>query len=303
MIPWAVGARQRRPAPTPSQIKTGIGGGPCPTGAAPPYHPAVIAGGVNSNVNSYTPYFIHISRQDTEQELTSYSLVLPKGITGKLAGIPFCPEADIEAARHAAGLRGGGQPLLPGGEPGRPHPDRLRRRQRPHLRHRQGLPGRPLPRRAALAGDDQLGDGRPLRPRHDRDPLGLPGRPAHRPAADRLHAPPTRSPTSSAASPCTCATSASTWTAPNSPTTPPAARPPNWSRPWAAPGADFDNPADDTTATRRLLLPAAELPHAPLQAETRRPPAGRDQAPRLPAADGDLRRARARGTRTSRKSR
>ena len=33
---------------------------------------------------------------------------------------------------------------------------------------------------------DQLGHGRSLRPRHDRDPLGLRGRPAHRAAADRL---------------------------------------------------------------------------------------------------------------------
>ena len=48
-----------------------------------------MAGGVNSNVNSYTPYFVHLMRKDTEQEITSYSLVLPKGIIGKLAGIPL----------------------------------------------------------------------------------------------------------------------------------------------------------------------------------------------------------------------
>jgi hypothetical protein len=86
-----------------TQITTGIGGGPCPAGK-PPFNPAVVAGGVNSNVNSYTPYFIHITRQDTEQELTSYSLILPEGITGKLAGIPFCPDSAIEAARHKSGV-------------------------------------------------------------------------------------------------------------------------------------------------------------------------------------------------------
>ncbi len=88
---------------TETQITSGIGGGPCPSGN-PPFAPNVVAGGVNSNVNSYTPYFIHITRQDTEQELTSYSLVLPEGITGKLAGIPFCPDAAIEAARHKSGV-------------------------------------------------------------------------------------------------------------------------------------------------------------------------------------------------------
>jgi hypothetical protein len=113
MTPWALaftssgGATASPFAPTTiqssSQITSGIGGGPCPSGA-PPFAPSVLAGGVNSNVNSYTPYFIHIARQDTEQEITSYSLVLPEGITGKLAGIPFCPDQSIEAARHKRGV-------------------------------------------------------------------------------------------------------------------------------------------------------------------------------------------------------
>ena len=97
---------------TSTQITTGIGAGPCPAGT-PPFNPAVVAGGVNSNVNSYTPYFIHIARADTEQELTSYSLVLPEGITGKLAGIPFCPDAAIEAARHKSGTAEEQSPSCP----------------------------------------------------------------------------------------------------------------------------------------------------------------------------------------------
>ena len=72
-----------------------------------------ITGGVNSNVNSYTPYFVRISRKDTEQEITSYSLDLPKGITGKLAGIPFCPEAAIAAARVRRGFDETAAPSCP----------------------------------------------------------------------------------------------------------------------------------------------------------------------------------------------
>ncbi|HXS32756.1 MAG TPA: fibronectin type III domain-containing protein [Solirubrobacterales bacterium] len=95
-----------------TQISSGIGGGPCPQGT-PPFNPSVVAGGVNSNVNSYTPYFIHISRQDTEQEITSYSLTLPEGITGKLAGIPFCPDSAIEAARRKSGTAEEQSPSCP----------------------------------------------------------------------------------------------------------------------------------------------------------------------------------------------
>jgi hypothetical protein len=97
---------------TSTQISAGIGGGPCPPDI-PPFSPSVVAGGVNSNVNSYTPYFIHIERQDTEQELTSYSLVLPEGITGKLAGIPFCPDQAIEAARRRSGAEEEASPSCP----------------------------------------------------------------------------------------------------------------------------------------------------------------------------------------------
>ena len=175
MTPWAK-AQPLDHHDLDSEIKTGVGGGPCPPPGAPPFAPRRVAGAINSNVGSYTPYFVHLTRQDTEQEITSYSLVLPKGITGKLAGIPFCPEADIEAARHKQGAAETANPSCPGGQPGRPHPDRLRGRRRAHLRPGPGLPRRALPRRAALAGDDQLGHGRPVRPRHDRDPLGLPGR-------------------------------------------------------------------------------------------------------------------------------
>jgi hypothetical protein len=110
LAPWAgTGAVH---ATTSTTIKTGIGGGPCPAGT-PPFAPNVTAGGVNSNVNSYTPYFVHIARKDTEQEITSYSLVLPKGITGKLAGIPFCPDAAIDAARSKRGFAEAAAPSCP----------------------------------------------------------------------------------------------------------------------------------------------------------------------------------------------
>ena len=112
LSPWAQGAPERVQA-TDSPIDSGIEGGPCPTGA-PPFEPQAVAGGVNSNVNSYTPYFVHLKRKDTEAEITSYSLVLPKGITGKLAGIPQCSDAAIDAARANSGLGEAANPSCPG---------------------------------------------------------------------------------------------------------------------------------------------------------------------------------------------
>jgi hypothetical protein len=102
LTPWAGGIAVKDVA-IPSAINTGFDDGACPAGT-PPFAPTAVTGGVNAQVGAYTPYFVRLSRQDNEQEITSYSLILPKGITGKLAGIPFCPEAAIAAARVKRGF-------------------------------------------------------------------------------------------------------------------------------------------------------------------------------------------------------
>jgi hypothetical protein len=111
LTPWAEGVDSIVSGYN-SAIETGIDAGPCPSGT-PPFHPGSVAGAYNPNVGSYTPYFVHLTRRDTEQEITSYSLVLPKGITAKLAGIPFCPDADIAAARTRSGTAEEQSPSCP----------------------------------------------------------------------------------------------------------------------------------------------------------------------------------------------
>jgi hypothetical protein len=112
LTPWAQSVAEDV-ATTNSPITSGIGGGPCPSGTTAGFSPEAVTGGVNSNVGSYTPYYVRLSRDDTDQEITSYSLILPKGITGKLSGIPFCPEAAIEAARVNDGFDETASPSCP----------------------------------------------------------------------------------------------------------------------------------------------------------------------------------------------
>jgi hypothetical protein len=85
------------------EIVHGIGGGACPTGGTPPFAPQVVSGSLNNNAASYTPFDLHIMRQDGEQEITKFTTILPPGLTGNLTGIPFCPDAAIEAARRRTG--------------------------------------------------------------------------------------------------------------------------------------------------------------------------------------------------------
>jgi hypothetical protein len=94
-------------------VTRGVGGGACPSGGIPPFKPQVISGTQNNDAGSYSPFYLHIVREDGEQELIKFSTTLPPGLTGNLSGIPFCPEADIEAARRASGREELNDPSCP----------------------------------------------------------------------------------------------------------------------------------------------------------------------------------------------
>jgi hypothetical protein len=93
------------------QITQGPEGNPCPSGGLPPFKPDLEAGTLNNAAGTYSPFYVHMSRKDSEQEITHFSIKLPPGVIGKLAGIPFCPDAAIAAAK-AREHEGGGQEEL-----------------------------------------------------------------------------------------------------------------------------------------------------------------------------------------------
>jgi hypothetical protein len=82
---------------SPFAITFGLGGGACPSGGAP-LHPGLVAGSINNAAAAYSPFYVDISRNDAEQEITHFSIKLPPGVTGKLAGIPYCSDQAIAAA-------------------------------------------------------------------------------------------------------------------------------------------------------------------------------------------------------------
>jgi hypothetical protein len=110
LTPWRSGTVRHTNSPL--TIAAGVDGGPCPQ-ATIPFHPQAQAGTVNSNAGSYTPFYLHLTRQDAEQEITSYSATLPPGLTGKVGGIPYCSEAEIEAAKRNSGFAETAHPSCP----------------------------------------------------------------------------------------------------------------------------------------------------------------------------------------------
>ncbi len=89
------------------QIERGPDGGACPSGGLPPFRPGLIAGSINNAAGRFSPFNVRLFRTDSEQEFTRFSIKLPPGVLGKLAGIPFCPESGIAQAIARTGIHGG----------------------------------------------------------------------------------------------------------------------------------------------------------------------------------------------------
>jgi hypothetical protein len=111
LTPWlgALGEFHRKAFST---IETGIGGGPCPAGSAP-FEPVAPGGTLNPLAGAYSPFYLRLSRTDSQQEITSYSALLPPGLAANLSGVPFCSDAAIEAARHKRGIEEQEHPSCP----------------------------------------------------------------------------------------------------------------------------------------------------------------------------------------------
>jgi hypothetical protein len=94
-------------------ITKGFDGGACPSGGVPPFHPGIESGTINNNAGTYSPFYLHLTRTDGEQEISGFSTNLPSGLTGNLSGIPFCPDVAIAAARTKTGAEEEANPSCP----------------------------------------------------------------------------------------------------------------------------------------------------------------------------------------------
>ncbi|MGN6258213.1 MAG: hypothetical protein ACTHN3_10770 [Solirubrobacterales bacterium] len=118
--PWARPGENRPTGEAPSKDTTTVTvskdptGGDCPkTMAERKFTPAYKANPDSTQAGSYTPFHVHIARKDGEQELKVVNVTLPKGLTGKLAGIPYCPEDAIAAAANKSGTAEIANPSCP----------------------------------------------------------------------------------------------------------------------------------------------------------------------------------------------
>ena len=104
-------------------IGAGANDGSCASSAAQlPNRPAFTAGTTDPTAGAHSPFVFNLSREDGSQQLRSISATLPDGLTGRLAGIPYCSEAQIAQAQSRSGE---GQGALELAQPSCPLASRL----------------------------------------------------------------------------------------------------------------------------------------------------------------------------------
>jgi hypothetical protein len=114
MVPWSTPASTRRPSSS-FTLSSVPGGGSCPTTLAQrKFTPSYTAATESANAAAYTSFNVQFGRGDGQQELKGANITLPKGLTARLKGIPYCSEEALAAAAGNSGKAELANPSCPG---------------------------------------------------------------------------------------------------------------------------------------------------------------------------------------------
>jgi len=109
LTPWSA---PQTPAVTSTdsfKVQSGPGGSACVAlESQQPNSPSFEAGTVNPAAGAYSPFVLHLARQDGTQRLKAIDVTLPPGLAGKIAGVEECPEAAIALAKSREVVLGAG---------------------------------------------------------------------------------------------------------------------------------------------------------------------------------------------------
>jgi hypothetical protein len=93
-------------------VSRGANGGACTSDEGQrPNSPGFEAGTLTPIAASYSPFVMNLKREDGQQLIKGLDLALPPGLTGKLAGITTCSDAQIAQARSREHEGGGREEL------------------------------------------------------------------------------------------------------------------------------------------------------------------------------------------------
>ncbi len=115
LMPWS--APQSGPDATPQapfNLASGPGGSACVSSEAELANsPSFDVGTTAPLAGAYSPFVLKLGREDGSQRLTAVNVTLPPGLTGKLAGVAQCSDAQLAAAAGHAGAAEQANPSCP----------------------------------------------------------------------------------------------------------------------------------------------------------------------------------------------
>jgi hypothetical protein len=112
LVPWS-GNAGAHPS-TEFTLASSPGGGACASsGRKRPFAPRFAARTANPRGGAYSPLSLDVVRADGEQELKGVEVDLPPGVTAKLAGLTYCPDAALAAAAGSGGAEEAASPSCP----------------------------------------------------------------------------------------------------------------------------------------------------------------------------------------------
>jgi hypothetical protein len=95
-------------------ISSGPNGHACAnTEAAEPNSPAFVAGTASPLAGAYSPFSLHLHREDGSQNFAALNVTLPPGLIGKLAGVGECSDSALAAAANTSGAAEQASPSCP----------------------------------------------------------------------------------------------------------------------------------------------------------------------------------------------
>jgi hypothetical protein len=98
LTPWTSPASAPVDPSSSFDIESGPNGSSCTyPGQALPFSPSLVSDTTNVNAGGFTPLDTTLTREDGQQSIQQVTLHYPPGVSGILAGIPLCGEAEANA--------------------------------------------------------------------------------------------------------------------------------------------------------------------------------------------------------------
>jgi hypothetical protein len=100
LVPWTTPEGATVTKSSSFAISAAAAAGPCANSEAEkPNSPAFEAGTATPLAGTYSPFVLKMSRENGSQHFSALNVTMPPGLTGKLAGIPYCSEAQLAQAK------------------------------------------------------------------------------------------------------------------------------------------------------------------------------------------------------------